>query len=598
MLKSIKELFNLLTFSQKKFFFKLQILVVFMSLVEVLGVVSIGPFMALIGNFELLEGTGVLATLYQYSNIDRPENFIILVGIFVLVILTFGSMLSMYVTWKVSIFGSKTGMELGYRLFNYYMNQTWLFHASENSSNLSKKIAVEATRVTDTIIQPIMQLNARIVTAFFISVGLFFYNPLIALAGILIFSISYFILYSIVKSRLKNNGQVISELTTSRFKLMNEGFGGIKETILLNKQEYFTNKFNVEGERLAYSQGSNKALSEMPRFFMELVAFGSIIILILYLLNSRNGDLSDILQTLSIYALASFKLLPAFQQTYRSVSTIRGNLSAFDIIKPDLIRSKQVNTPNIKTQDSKELIFNKFLEFKNLSYSYPLQSKKVLNGLNIKIPVNTTIGIVGSTGSGKSTTIDLLLGLLKQDEGDILIDGNELCDNNLKQWQSKIGFVPQSIFISDATIMENIAFGVNINLIDMKKINHVIQLAHLESIIKESKEGIYTNVGERGVQLSGGQRQRIGIARALYHDAEVLVFDEATSALDSITEKTIMDAIDEFSGKKTIILIAHRITTLKNCDNIIILEDGKVVDEGSYSELLNNNKKFKNMANI
>ena len=340
-------------------------------------------------------------------------------------------------------------------------------------------------------------------------------------------------------------------------------------------------------------------MSQVPRYAMELVAFGSVIFLILYLLAAHDGDLGTILPVLSVYALAGFKMLPAFQQVYTSISQIRGNLAAFEALQGDL-RASAIDNPESASkpiESSREHWTPKeSIRLENVLFSYPGKEEPAVKGLNLDIPVNKVIGLVGASGSGKSTAIDLLLGLIEPQQGRLLIDGEPLTVSRRRVWQNSLGFVPQSIFLADNSIRENIGFGLPQEAIDEQKVRRAATLAHLDELLSELPDGLNTRVGERGVQLSGGQRQRIGIARALYHDADILILDEATSALDGITEKLIMDAIHDFSGKKTIIMIAHRLATVKQCDTIFLLANGEVVDQGNYDELSKRNTTFRRMA--
>ena len=328
---------------------------------------------------------------------------------------------------------------------------------------------------------------------------------------------------------------------------------------------------------------------------MELVAFGSMMVLVLYLIASHNGDLGIILPILSVYALSTFKLLPAFQQIYSIIAGIKGNIAAFESLRQDLIDSTQIELLTSKPEKSK-LRLKKRISLENITFSYPGIDTPTLNQLNMSIPAKSVIGIVGPSGSGKSTLIDVLLGLIQPQQGQLKVDGTIINDQNLRSWQNTIGFVVQSIFLTEGTIAENVAFGIPQDQIDLDQVQRALKLAHLTELIKTFERGIHTKVGERGVKLSGGQRQRIGIARALYHEAEILVFDEATSSLDGITEKMIMEAIHNFSGQKTIIMIAHRLKTVQKCDQIFFIQKGKVVDQGTYQELIDINENFKKMT--
>ena len=595
MFSQLKELYSLLTNDQRKKLLRLQILVVLMAFAEIAGVVSIGPFMALVGDISQLQGEGRLADLYRATGLEDPRDFLFWVGIGVLVVLTVAACISMFTIWRLSMYGAQVGAELGNRLFHHYMHQPWLFHASGSSSQLTNRIAQESTRITSSIINPLMQLNAKLVMAFFITLVIFLYNPLVAIVGFSIFSGAYILLYKTVRRRLVRNGRQISEAQQMRFKLMGEGFGGIKDALLLGRQKVFTDRFQAECEKFAAAQGTTAALGQVPRYAMELIAFGSVIFLVLYLLSVHEGNLGAILPVLSVYALAGFKLLPAFQQAYTGLSQVRGNLAAFDAVRDDL-RASSITVAKSSVAVGRRLAPRSEIRLDNVVFSYPGKEEPALKGVNITIPTNQIIGLVGASGSGKSTAIDLLLGLIQPQQGNLMIDGQPLTEEKRRAWQNSLGFVPQSIFLADSSIRENIAFGLPPEAIDEDKVNRAATMAHLDELLAELPQGLGTTVGERGVQLSGGQRQRIGIARALYHDAEVLVLDEATSALDGITEKLIMEAIHDFAGKKTIIMIAHRLATVRKCDSIYLLQNGQVADHGTYRELSERNDLFKRMA--
>jgi ATP-binding cassette, subfamily B, bacterial PglK len=595
MLNKIKKLFTLLTPSQRKRFYFIQVLIVFMSIGEIVGVASIIPFMSIVGDVSQLQEDTIFSWLYRISGSESESQFIFLLGIGVLCVLFLSSLLSMFTIWKLSMFANRVGVEISDRLYTFYLKQGWLFHASGSSAQLTKKIANETQRITGAVIMPLMQMNAKILLSILMAISIFVYDPKVAIVGLSIFGVTYIIIYKLIKVRLIRNGLAISDVNEERFRLMNEGFGGIKDILLLGRDYDFIDRFNQTGNTLAKSQGENQALSQMPRYFMELIAFSSMILLVLYLIISYEGNLSVILPIISIYALAAFKLLPALQAIYSSVAKIRGNIAAFDSIEQDLVNSK-IADQKIVNKERALLHLNKQISLNNITFNYPDKKEPTLKNLNITIPVNSLVGIVGPSGSGKSTLIDILMGLIKSQQGELKIDDEVINNKNLRSWKNTIGFVAQNIFLSEGTIAQNIAFGVPQNKIDISQVEKVLELAHLRELILSLEYGIYTPVGERGVQLSGGQRQRIGIARALYHEAEVLVFDEATSSLDGITEKIIMEAINNFSGKKTIILIAHRLKTVQKCNQIFYMDKGEVVDQGTFDELIEKNKNFKNMA--
>lgn len=599
MLKSLKELYWLLEPAQRRRLMLLQFLVLLMSIAEVVSVLSIGPFMTLVGNLEQLQGDGVLAQIYRWSGATSPTQFVFWAGGASLLTLSVAAAVSMFTLWRLTIYGQLVGAQLGNRLFAHYMAQPWLFHASGNSSQLVNKISQEVQRVTFGIINAFMQLNAKLVMAAFMAMAVFIYNPVVALVGILLFASAYWVLYKLVRTQLTSNGRKAGESQANRFKLMAEGFGGIKDTLLLGRQQRFVTRFENASHELAMAMGRNQVISQVPRYAVELVAFGAVIALVMYLVVLHRGNAGAILPALSIYALAGMKLLPAFQQVYSSVTQIRGTLPALASIRDDLrgsLASFDHAAEKAGQAPAAHLVPTQDVELQAISFRYPGADRQALDRLSIRIPAHQVIGLVGASGSGKSTAIDVLLGLVAPDEGRLLVDGVPVNASNLRAWQNSVGFVAQSIFLADSSIRDNIAFGLASEDIDEEKVQRAATMAHLDELLGDLPDGLNTLVGERGVQLSGGQRQRIGIARALYHDAQVLVLDEATSALDGITERLVMEAIHDFGGSKTIVMIAHRLTTVRRCGWIYMLDKGRVVDQGTYDALIERNLTFRRMA--
>ncbi len=592
MIKTLKDLILLLDAQQKRQLFKLQILIIIMAILELVAIASIGPFMAIVANPEIISQKDYFQ--YVAERLDSSNKLEVLgfFGLAVLCLLTVSSLFSLFVTKRLLVFGAELGASLSSRLFRYYMGQDWLFHSHKNSSELTAKISAETYRTTQGIIQPLLMATSKAVLVIFISTSIFIFNPLVAIAGLSIFGGAYLIIFTIIKLKLAKNGRSISEISVIRFQAMAEGFGGIKDTLLSNLQEKFAKQFEENSNRLAICQSNNQVYALAPRYILELIAYGAVIGLVMYLIISEQGKLDQILPIISVYALAGFKLLPALQHIFFSLTQIKANTSAFENIKEDLNKS----SAPFPSQSCSNLTFNQSLQLEDISFAYPGKSQQVLSNVNLTVQKNQSIGIVGSSGSGKSTLVDILLGLIEPQAGRISIDKEEITATNKQSWQKKIGYVPQHIFLSDQTIAENIAFGVDKEKISQPQLSRVIELASLDDFINSLDLGLNTSVGEKGLQLSGGQRQRIGIARALYHEPEVLVFDEATSALDGITESSIMAAINQLSGKKTIIMIAHRLSTIEHCNTIYMLEKGKVVDTGRYDELLKKNDEFKRMA--
>jgi len=590
----IKDIFTLMTLSQKRRFFLLQTMVVVMAIMEVTAISSIAPFMSLISDVSLLHKEGLVGSFYVYSGMDDEYDFIFYAGLSILTFLVVSASFSILTFKLLANFGASLGVEISDRLYEFYLNQSWLFHASDSSARLTKQVSVEASRLANSVIQPLLQMSARIALAVLISIGLVIYNPIVAFAGIFVFLSFYVLIYFLVRVRLQHNGQTISDINTKRFRLMNEGYGGIKDIILLGVKSEYINNFRKTGLPLAKANAENMILGFLPRYIMEVIAFGSMILLILFMVKTDEEGLQDIFPIIALYALAAFKLLPALQQSYHYLTIIKGNISAFYAVREDLVNSFS-SKKNKQTTKNINLIRNN-ISLSNIEFTYPGKTEPALKNISIQIKANQSIGIVGSSGSGKSTCIDVLLGLIQPDKGFLSVDDVIIDESNLREWQNSIGFVPQAIFLSEGSIIENIAFGVPRQKIDEQRVNDAIKQAHLSSLIDNLPDGLNSKIGERGVQLSGGQRQRIGIARALYNQSSILVFDEATSALDGITENVIMEAIREFQGNKTIILIAHRLKTIKHCDQIYLFENGMVIDHGRFDELLETNKDFVNLA--
>ena len=594
MLKVIIELFSLLTPSQRKRFYVLQVLILIMTFIEILSIASIVPFMALVGDPSVLERDNLLATVYLKYNFETYE-FIFYLGVIVLISLTVASIVSIYITWRIAMFSPRIGTEIAHKLFSYYLDQNFLFHTKGSSSKLTKKIANESKRVSDNILTPLIYANARIVLVFFIILIMFLYDPLVLISALTIFISAYFILFKFVRTKLQSYGSNISEMLSKRFRLMSDSFGGIKDILLLGRSSNFKKLFLKTSDELAYSEGNIAVIERTPRYFMELLAFGSMIALALYLVKNSQGNLGILLPILSVYALAGMKLLPSLLLIYSSAATVKGNLAAYEAIREDL---KNANANKSNLPNHNDHTFSKYNEINlnEVTFTYPDKINPALDQISLTIKANSLVGFVGTSGSGKSTLIDVIIGLIKPQKGEVKINGTSLNKQNLRAWQNKIGFVPQSIFLTEGTIAENVAFGIPYDLINYEQVEKALKIANLKELVSKLEKGVHSKVGERGVQLSGGQRQRIGIARMLYYEAEVLVFDEATSALDGITEKTIMDAIYNFTGKKTLIIIAHRLKTVQKCDEIFMMENGRIIDSGTYQYLLQNNEKFKKMS--
>lgn len=601
MLQNLISVYRLLTSAQKVRFARIQFLIFFSSFLEVLSIMILGPFMAIISTDNPTEVSPMLSDIFSLLDFQSEQELFIFITALVLAIIMTSSILSMITLWRTTIFAASIGAELSYRLYKFYIYKDWLFHSNTSSSHLTNNIQVETSRIGFSILNPIMQINAKLVTSCFILFGVFLYSPIIAFISSFIFILAYGVIFWRLQQRFSRNSSILSVQQERRFRLLNEGYGGIRNTILMKKRKLFSNRFKDASKNTYFAWGSNQVLSLFPRYCMEMVAIGTLLVIVLISLIYTDNTSSKILPTLSVFAFAALKLLPAFQQIYASFASIKGNISAFEGLKNDLKESLRSYESSEENEDSPALKLNNKIDLNAISFAYPAKDNNssnnlVLSSLNMRINANQTIGIVGASGSGKSTLVDILLGLILPDSGTVSIDGKKLSEDNIDAWQKNIGYVPQNIFLSDTSILENIAYGIPLDKINFEKVTNAIQMSHLDEVINNLKNGLKTNVGERGVQLSGGQIQRIGIARALYNDPDVLIFDEATSSLDGIAENSIMQEINSLFGQKTIIIIAHRLGTVKNADKIFLIENGATTESGTFKELKEKSSLFKSMT--
>jgi ABC-type multidrug transport system fused ATPase/permease subunit len=587
----LKKIISIFSKSDKIKLYQLQIMVLIMTVFQIVSIASFASFISMISDPGILDNENKLSEVYKLSGVTK-DQFIFYVGILVIILISISSFLSISVNWLLYKFSNKIGMSLSTRLLNYYLSNNYLFHVKNSSSFLMKQVIIEIRRVGDGIITPLIQMLSNFLFIVFVVFALCFYKPMIILFGGSILLIVYLLIYTLTQSKIKINGQNITDKSMLRSKITLNSFGGIRDIIHLDRQSYFVNKFKLASDSFARSQALNSIFSIIPKYIVEFIVLGGIVLVLILFIQPGSDSFRELIPTVVVFGLLLMKLIPAFQAVFGNLAKIKANLPAFDSLEEDLLK---MNESIIDSPFSSEILYNKTIEIKALHYKYPGHRSTVLNGINFMIKKNSTIGLVGYSGSGKSTFVDILVGFLTSEKGDILVDGKKLTPESHKSFKKFIGFVSQSIFLLDASIRQNIAFGVDADKIDEEKMNNSIKQASLEDLLKDLPNGIDTEVGERGIQLSGGQVQRIAIARALYTECELLIFDEATSSLDGITEKNILDSIAKLQGTKTIIMIAHRLTTLTGCDAIYVLDKGKVDDVGDFETLSKNNKIFKKM---
>ena len=560
------------------------------------GVVSIVPFLSVVGNPELLQSNSMLAKVKNWSGFS-DEHVLILLGLLSLVVLIFNQAVRLGVGWYASFVSERLWSTLVKRVFRYYMNQPYLYHLQHSGNALLEKLQVRVNAAVAGVINPMFSLVSSLFTTVFVLLLLIWAEPAMTLTLIGVVVVLYLLMYRKIKGRLEFYGKIGPEFSSKSFKLMAEAFGAIKEIKVRGNGAIYLDLFSPLAKRYCDSQVKSQLISAVPAGMVEIVAFGSILLMTVLLINSAQG-LQEILPTIGLFALSLRRILPAVQKAYQQITQIRFYQPSLQIIYSDLvaaIASKEASLPESRKSEGYSL--NQKIELKELSFAYPGSTRKVLNSISLVIPAGSLIGIAGSSGAGKTTLIDLILGLFEPCSGVILIDGQPLIGETLSRWQTGLGYVPQAGFIADDTIGRNIAFGLHNEEMQMERVKQMAEIAQISEFIESELEQQYdTFVGERGVRLSGGQGQRLSIARALYHAPDFLILDEATSALDGITEEKVMDSIRNLSGQKTIVLIAHRLTTLKECDTIFFLEEGKLIDEGTYQSLMDTNMTFRHMA--
>jgi HlyD family secretion protein len=593
MIYYLKELYRHLPANIKRTIFFLQLMIFVVSILELGGVGSALPFVAVVSDPESVKKYEIARQLFDYVGVNDDRGIILTVGILMLIIFTLVNTFRIIVLHLMMKCSVSINNYLATVLFDYYMHQDYLFHTQNNSATLREKVFNETGRIGVVINSFFTIMNSGLVVVF-ISIAIFAINPSLAMVTGSILFVFYFIVYKLIQAKVKDNGTILSEVNYLNSKVINEAFNGIRDIKLLGKENLLVDKIQKGHYSTTHASKQNKNLASYPRFLLEIIVI-FIMVGMLFLMTGEGQNMKMVLPTLSLYALGAYRLMPSLQTMFAGIAAIRERTAAFDNIWDDFHAALKRN--KLAKLEQTEVKFERKIELSAIEFSYN-EETKVINGVDLSIAKNTTVGFVGASGSGKTTTIDLILGFLQQQAGRVLIDGVEINKANLQSWRRKIGFVPQMIFLSDSTIAENIAFGEFDDEIDMQRVKKAAELAELAEFIETLPQEYKTEVGERGIQLSGGQRQRIGIARALYTDPEILVFDEATSALDGVTETAIIDAMHKFSHQKTIIMVAHRLTTVKECDNIFFFEKGKITQAGTYNELIEKNEYFRKMAKL
>jgi ATP-binding cassette, subfamily B, bacterial PglK len=582
---TIQKLWVLFNQREKKKLLLLLFMMLLAAVFETVGIGLIVPFVGIVTNPTMIHEQAILSKVYELLNFQSTNAFI-LFGVVVLlsifIIKNAYLLLFFNVQYRV-IFNQR--VKLSRAMFKEYLTKPYTFHLQRNSAELLRNVNEEVTKVFGGIILSGFQLLTEILVLLFIITLLIVTAPLATLTSGILLGGSVLVFFKIFRKKITYLGKEEQRVNREVIKWVNQGLGASKEVKVTGKENYFVNMYDEQSRILANNKIYKSMLDQVPRLFIETLLV-AVVLITMIITVFQGTDTSKLVATMSLFAMAAFRLMPSITRIVAMLTSIRFNQPALAVIYNDLIKDHksknsihEESTIEIKNPvkvNNGEKTFRYSINLENVYFRYPNQEEYSIKNLSLSIPIGHSVAFVGTSGAGKTTIIDIILGLLEPEKGRLYVDGKDLNDL-LSIWQNKIGYIPQSIFLSDDTIRRNVAFGISDKEIDESAVLRAIEDAQLKDFIDTLPEGLDTVVGERGVRLSGGQRQRIGIARALYHNPEIIFLDEATSALDNDTEIEIMKAIDSLKGEKTLIIIAHRLSTIENCDIVFKVENGKLV---------------------
>ena len=592
----IRKLLGLLSQRERRHAYFLFAMILVMAFLDVIGIASIMPFMAVLANPETVQSNELLYSAYSTFGFRSSEDFMFFLGLVVFGVLVISVCFKALTSWMIIQFIRMREYSISRRLVAGYLRQPYEWFLGRHSADLGKSVLSEVEMVVNGGVMPLMQLLAHGTVVVAILLLLVAIDPLLSVVVGVGMGGTYGVIYLGLRRMLDRVGKERVDVNEKRFKAISEAFGGIKEVKLGALEHNTLSRFDVPARRFARVRAIAQVASIIPRYLLEIITFGGMLVLLLYLMRSAEG-LQGALPVIAVYALAGYRLMPALQVSYNNATMLRFSGPALDRLYQDI--DELAAASQSESAKERSIVAKKLISLDRVTYCYPGANRPALEKLSLDVAAQTTIGLVGSTGSGKTTTVDIILGLLDPQQGALCVDGVAINSENRRAWQRTLGYVPQQIFLADETVAANIAFGVPKDRIDPQAVKRAARIANLHDfVVDEMPHGYDTLVGERGIRLSGGQRQRIGIARALYHEPTVLILDEATSALDNLTEQAVMDAVHNLAGEITIVLIAHRLTTVRECDRIYLLEHGVLAGEGTYDDLKNENAQFRSMAGV
>lgn len=591
-MNTLKKLLFLLTPKERTRAALIFFVILIMAFIEIAGLASIVPFMAILSDPDIIEQNLKLNAVFKFSQefgVQNEKQFLFLSGLVVFLLLVISLMTKAFATYLQVNFSSNAKFNLEKRMVISYLSQSYVWFLDRHSADLGKNILGEVGTVIKGGVQAMINLITRGIVAIAVLTLLIVVDAKLTLIVGITLSLTYLVIFTLSKKILRYIGNERFKANRWRFTTVSEAFGAVKEIKVGGFEKNYVDRFSEPANKLAKYEAFFGVLTQLPRFAIEAVAFGGMLLITLYLM-AKTNNFVNIVPTIALYTLAGYRLIPLLQGIFDAINTLRYTNPSVEALHYDLKKLKTLELSRTKNL----LSFTKEISLNNINFSYPNSAQLNLKNINLKIPVGSNIGIVGITGSGKSTLIDIILGLHKPKSGNLKIDGNMIDDQNRRSWQQSIGYVPQQIFLFDDTIASNIAFGLDYENIEQDKVEKAAQIANIHDFITDDLPLKYkTLVGERGIRLSGGQRQRLGIARALYHDPKVLILDEATNALDIHTEQLVLEEIKKLRKDRTMIVITHRLNSVKDCDNIIIIEKGEIIQEGSFEKLNNISDYFK-----
>lgn len=571
--------------------------VVFVSLVaavfETASVASILPFMAIVMDPSVLSKYQWLAQALKILHIETQQGAVIGAGVLTVAVLAIGNVVTAANLWIQTHYLALARRELSSELFTGYLYLPYSFHIQRDSTSLSRVIGGDVESALGGFLASLLGVVSKGLSGLVLISLIIVVDPTVALGTVLVLGCGYMFVYRLIRARQVRLGAKMIEASLTVGRTTLEGLHGVKELRVLGRESASTTEYKKSFAELTETQASNQLASALPRYVIEVFAYAGIVAVTLAFVLKGQGTAA--IPSLALYALAGNRLVPIFQQFFAAAITIKYHTRAVESLEADLVIVRNSTRHDLIEHDQ-PLAFKKEIVLENLTFQYPAANRPALNQVSLTIPQNQSIGLVGRTGSGKTTLADVILGLYPPASGTISVDGVNLVDSNERAWRKRVGYVPQNVFLTNASVARNIALGIPEDQIDHAAVVRAAQMAQAGEFISQLPDGYETLVGERGVKLSGGQRQRLGIARALYHNPDVLVFDEATSALDGMTEDAVMQAVQSLSAERTMILIAHRLRTVQACNRIVMLEAGRVVADGGYDELIRSSPAFKQLA--